>query len=132
MYLRRIPSNSLGAYLPLTSNCHCPSRDPLVPISASKNVMTCSGCLCILKSNSRTKYLKQCDKNNIISNTKEEQIKKYNISDFFFMHINQKNLSQHFLSTTQNLIILINDQNNLKKNIRNFRNEINHTFCIGP
>jgi len=49
MYLRRMPSKFLGANLPLINNLCCPSKEPLMPISASKNVITCSGCLCILK-----------------------------------------------------------------------------------
>lgn len=49
MYLLRIASKFLGANLPLITNLCCPSSDPLVPISASKNIITCSGCLCILK-----------------------------------------------------------------------------------
>ena len=53
MYLCRIPSKFLGTNLPLTTN-RC--RHPLVPISASKNVMTCSGCLCILKCYNYTQY----------------------------------------------------------------------------
>jgi hypothetical protein len=49
MYLLRIASKFLGANLPLITNLCCPSSDPLVPISASKNIITCSGCLCILE-----------------------------------------------------------------------------------
>ena len=43
------PLKAFGANLPFTTNLYCPSSDPLVPISASKKVMTCSGCLCILE-----------------------------------------------------------------------------------
>ena len=49
MYLLRIASKFLGANLPLITNLCCPSSDPLVPISASKKFITCSGCLCILE-----------------------------------------------------------------------------------
>jgi len=48
-YRRRIPSKFFGANLPFTTNLCCPSRDPLVPNSASKKAMTWSGCRCILK-----------------------------------------------------------------------------------
>lgn len=53
-YLLNIPSKFFGANRPFTTSLCCPSRDPLVPISASKKVMTCSGCLCILKKNKYT------------------------------------------------------------------------------
>ena len=49
MHLCRIPSKLLGANLLLTTNCGCPPKDPLVPISDGKNVITCSGCLSNLK-----------------------------------------------------------------------------------
>nr|ACR37137.1 unknown [Zea mays] len=48
IYLLSIASKFFGANLPLITNLCCPSRDPLVPISASKNIITCSGCLCIV------------------------------------------------------------------------------------
>lgn len=54
-YRRRIPSKFLGANLPFTTNRCCPSSDPLVPSSASKKVITCSGCLCILIYKNRQK-----------------------------------------------------------------------------
>lgn len=49
IYRRRIPSKFFGANLPLTTNLCCPSREPLVPSSASKKAITWSGCRCILK-----------------------------------------------------------------------------------
>ena len=42
MHLCTIPSKLLGANLLLTTNCGCPPKDPLVPISDGKNVITCS------------------------------------------------------------------------------------------
>jgi hypothetical protein len=37
------------AKLPCITNFCCPSSHPPVPISASKNIIACSGCLCILE-----------------------------------------------------------------------------------
>ena len=43
MYLLRTPSNALGWKRPFTISRLWPSKDPLVPSSASRNCCTCSG-----------------------------------------------------------------------------------------
>ena len=70
MYFLRILSKFLGANLPFTTNLCCPSRDPLVPSSARRKVMTCSGCLCILRI--------EREKINLTVRSQSRMITKYN------------------------------------------------------